>query len=74
MQKSIDPSPLEQILRRIEWKLNIIGEFAMLGVALYAASQVADHVPADWKLWAWSGTFAPSWCILFFAFYGVFRR
>jgi hypothetical protein len=74
MQNSTDPNPLEQILRRIEWKLNIIGDFAMLGLALYAASQVADHVPADWKLWAWCGTFALSWWMLFYSFHGFFRR
>jgi hypothetical protein len=74
MQNSTDPIPSEQILRRIEWKLNIIGEIAMFGVALYTASKVADDVPADWKLWAWGGTFGLLWWWLFFAFHGFFRR
>jgi hypothetical protein len=74
MQNSTDLIPLEQILRRIEWKLNMIGELAMLGLALYVAWKVADRVPADWKLWAWCGTFGPLWWMLFFGFHGFFRR
>jgi hypothetical protein len=74
MQNSTDQFPLEQILRRIEWKLNIIGELAMFGVALYVAWKVAGDVPADWKLWAWFGTFGLSWWMLFFSFHGFFRR